>query len=135
MMELLNSMVRLSAAVTVYSMQEVQEAVDSVNPQESIDKLREMIDSVASAVTAKIDESRRPTLESFSKLGKDVVGRTQDAVDRTMETLKVPVSAHGIVQGTTDAARSASDWLDGIVKPRHTRAAEPREAEDVLSVS
>jgi hypothetical protein len=118
MLELLNSMVRLSAAVTVYSMQEVQSAVGTVDPAEGVGKLRDMIDSLANAVTSKIDESKRPMLESFSSLGHDVVDRT---VGRTMDTLNdtLKVSSmypRDLVKSGLDVAKSASDRLDGIVK-------------------
>jgi hypothetical protein len=137
MLKLLNSMLRLSAAVTVYSMQEVQTAVDGVHPRESVDKLREMIDSLADAVTSKINESKRPTLDSLSNLGHDfvdrtqeVVGKTQDAVDRTIETLKVPaMSPRNIVHTTNLAVKSTTDWLDGIVKP--SSASEPKKVAEV----
>lgn len=138
MLELLNSMVRLSAAVTVYGMQEVQSAVGAVDPQESVDKLRDMIDSMAAAVSSKIDEKRRPTLESISNLGRDVVDRT---VGRTMDTLSdklnVPsMSPRDLAQSTSDAVKSTSDWLDGIVKPHPTTlAGEPVAAEEVLASS
>jgi hypothetical protein len=133
MLELLNSMLRLSAAVTVYSMQEVQTAVDGAAPKESVDKLREMIDSLAEAVSSKINESKRPTLDSLSNLGHDFVGRTQEVVGKTIETLKVPaMSPRNIVQSTNDAVKSTTDWLDGIVKPTHN-SSEPKAAEEALA--
>jgi len=140
MLELLNSMLRLSAAVTVFSMQEVQTAVDGAPPKESVEKLREMIDSLAAAVSSKINESKRPTLDSLSNLGHDfvgrtqeVVGKTQEAVGRTMETLKVPsMSPRKIVHSTNEAVKSTTDWLDGIVKPAHS-ASEPKAAEEALA--
>jgi hypothetical protein len=136
MLELLNSMVRLSAAVTVYGMQEVQGAVGSVDPEQSLDKLRDMIDSLTAAVASKIDDQRRPTLDSFSTLGKDVVDRT---VGRTVDTLtdKLNVrsmSPRDLVKSTNDAVKSTSDWLDGIVKPRPVPiSSEPVAAGDALA--
>ena len=41
MQETLNSLVRLSAAMTVFGMQQVQTAVGSADTKESVDKLRE----------------------------------------------------------------------------------------------
>lgn len=128
MRELLNSMVRLSAAVTVFGMQEVQVAIDAVNPNQPMDKLRDLLDSMASAVSSKIDEPRLPTLESFSKLGTDVI-------DRTMDTLGArSLSPSDIVQSTSNAVKSTSDWLEGIVKPAPSApaSAEPEAAEEAL---
>lgn len=119
MLELLNSLVRLSAAVTVFGMQEIHTTAGTVDPGESVDKLREMIDSMANKISSKIDESRRPTLESFSSLGKNVVDQT---VGRTMETLNSTLNVpsmlpRDILQSTSDAVKSTSDWLGEIVKP------------------
>ncbi len=78
MQETLNSLVRLSAAITVFGVQQVQSAVGSANSQDSAGKLREVIDGMAAAVSAQIDESKLPALDSISSLGHDVVGRTSD---------------------------------------------------------
>ena len=126
MLELLNSLVRLSAAVTVLGMQEVQSAAGAVHPGESVEKLREMIDSMTNSLTSKINESKRPVLESFSRTGQDVVdqtvGRTMDTINNTMDslnnTIHIPnLSPSEIIQNTSDAAKSTSDWLRKIVKP------------------
>jgi len=78
MQETLNSLVRLSAAITVFGVQQVQSVVGSANSQDSADKLREVIDGMAAAVSAQIDQSKLPALDSISSLGHDVVGRTSD---------------------------------------------------------
>jgi hypothetical protein len=78
MQETLNSLVRLSAAITVFGVQQVQSAVGSANSKDSADKLREVIDGMAAAVSAQIDQSKLPALDSISSLGHDVVGRTSD---------------------------------------------------------
>ena len=136
MQELLNSMVRLSAAMTVFGMQEVQSAVGTVDPKVSVDKLREMIDAMANAVSSKIEESKRPTLDSFNSLGKNVVDRT---VGRTLDTLNDTLNVESlapkdIVKSTTDAVKSTSDWLVDIIKPvAKTSASEPKVAEEALA--
>ncbi len=119
MLELLNSLVRLSAAVTVYGMQEVQSAAGSVSSTESMEKFREIIDSMTNAIKGKIDPSKRPTLDSFSTLGQNVVDQTVGrTIDTLNHTLNVPsMSPSDLLQSTSDAAKSTSDWLGGIVKP------------------
>ena len=56
MQETLNSLVRLSAAIAVFGVQQVQTAVGSANTKDSGDKMREVIDGMAAAVSAQIDE-------------------------------------------------------------------------------
>jgi hypothetical protein len=129
MQELLNSMVRLSAAMTVFGMQQVETAVGSVDATESLNKLREVIDAMAAAVTSKIDEAKRPTLDSVSNLGHDVVGRTMSS----MNSLKVTsINPREIVQNTSEMVSKTSDWLDKMVKPAPS-ASEPKAAEAALA--
>src|SRR6266850_3758065 len=120
MQETLNSLVRLSAAMTVFGMQQVQTAVGSADTKESVDKLREVIDAMAAAVSAKIDESKLPTLDSISSLGHDVV-------DRTMDSLKVPtMNPLEILKNTTGMVKTTSDWLDGFVRAAAPGSSEPK---------
>jgi hypothetical protein len=67
MLELLNSLVRLSAAMTVYGMQEVQTVAGSVHPEKSVGKLREMIDSLADSLSSRISEDRHPMLDNLHR--------------------------------------------------------------------
>jgi hypothetical protein len=130
MQELLNSMVRLSAAMTVFGMQQVETAVSSVDATESMNKLREVIDAMAAAVSSKIDESKRPTLDSVSNLGHDVVGRTMSS----MNAIKVPsINPREIVQNTSDMVNKSAEWLDKMVKPAPVATSEPKAAEEALA--
>jgi hypothetical protein len=104
MQELFNSMIRLSAAMAVFGMQQVQNTVGSVDTKDSVDKLREVIDAMADALSSKIDESRRPTLDRLSHLPQDIVARS---VDSTRE----------VVKDTSEMVKSTSDWIAGTVKP------------------
>src|SRR5262249_20828344 len=96
MQETLNSLVRLSAAMTIFGVQQVQSAVGSAGSKDSADRLREVIDGMAAAVSAQIDESKLPALDSISSLGHNVVG--------------------GAWESTTGIVKTTSDWLQGIVK-------------------
>jgi len=96
MQETLNSLVRLSAAMTIFGVQQVQSAVGYADSKDSGDKLREVIDGMAAAVSAQIDQSKLPALDSISSLGHEVVGRTWES--------------------TTGLVKTTSDWLQGIMK-------------------
>src|SRR2546430_2343131 len=93
MQETFNSLIRLSAALTVFSVQQVQTVVGSGNPKESVDKVREVFDGMAAAISANIDESRLATLDSISNLGNDVVDRTTGIVKTTSDWLYEMVKA------------------------------------------
>jgi hypothetical protein len=120
--DLINSFVRLSAAMTVYSLQQMQSAADTIDAKDSVAKLKKMIDSMTDALTAQIDESKKKTMESISNLGTDVV-------ERTFETLNKPTE---IVRKTTDSLANImkSDKTDD--KKHAAGKHKPKAAEEVL---
>ena len=110
MQELINSFVRLSAAMSVYTMQQMQSAVESIDPKDSVAKFKKMIDSMTDALTAQIDESKKQTVDSISNLGADVV-------ERTFDTLAVPgLNARDLVKTTNDVVRKTSDSIASMIK-------------------
>jgi len=91
-------------------MQQMQSAVETIDPKDSVTKLRQMIDSMTNALTAQIDESKKSTVDSMSNLGSDVVGRTFD-------TLNVSgLTPRDIVQTTSDMVKKTTDSLAGMMK-------------------
>jgi hypothetical protein len=130
--ELINSFVRLSAAMSVYSMQQMQSAVETIDPRDSVTKLKKMIDSMTDALTAQIDESKMKTVDSISNLGADVV-------DRTFNTLSVPgLNPRDLVDTTNKMVRKTTDSLANIIKSekgedKKSSAGTPQAAEVVLA--
>jgi len=123
MQELISSFVRLSAAMSIYSMQQMQSAVETIDPTDSVTRLKKMIDSMTDALTSHMDESKKQTLDSISNLGADVVGRTFD-------TLHVS----GLNPG--DVVRKTADSLVSMINKAGDRKASdgtPRTAEEVLA--
>jgi len=121
MQELFNSMIRLSAAMTVFGVQQLQTTVGSMDTKESVEKLRTVIDAMAAALSAKIDESRRPTLDRLSSLPQDLLARSLD-------------STREVVKDTSDMVKTTSDWLAGTVKANGAaHSSEPKRAEEALS--
>jgi hypothetical protein len=78
MQETFNSLVRLSAAITVFGVQQVQTVIGAASPADSIDRLREGMDRMAAAVTANIDESKLPVLDRTVETAAGVVKTTSD---------------------------------------------------------
>jgi hypothetical protein len=127
--DLINSFVRLSAAMSVYSLQQMQSAVGTVDPKDSIEKLKKMIDSMTEALTAQIDESKKQTVESISNLGSGVVERTFDTVSN--------LNPRDIVQNTSDVVRKTTDSIAGMIKSDKSddkkSASTPQAAGEVLA--
>ena len=128
MQDLINSFVKLSAAMTVYSMQQVQTAVGTVDPRDSVGKLKQMIDSMTDALTAQIDESKKPALDSMSNMGKDVVGKTFDTINMAA------ISPRDIVQQTGEIVKKTTDSLASLIRSEDQKSSgEPQAAEAALA--
>ena len=128
MQDLINSFVKLSAALTVYSMQQVQMAVGSVDPKESLGKLKQMIDSMTDTLTAQIDESKKPTLHSMSNIGRDMVGKTFDTINMAA------LSPRDIVHHTGEIVKKTTDSLASLIRPEEKKSSgEPQPAEAALA--
>src|SRR5690349_18655242 len=77
MQEMINSMMRFSAAMTMFGMQQIQNAAElAVDSQSALKKFRENLDAVTDALIAQLDETSKPTLKSMTNLGSDLVDRT-----------------------------------------------------------
>lgn len=128
MQDLINSFVRLSAAMSVYTLQQMS-AVGAIDPKDSVPKLKKMIDSMTEALTAQIDDSRKQTVEDISNLGSGVVERTFDTVTH--------FNPRDIVQNTGDVVRKTTDSLAGIIKPEKSdekkSASTPQAVGEVLA--
>jgi len=125
MQELINSIVRLSAAATMYGMQQVQTTVGGFDTKESIDSLRSVIDGMTATLTAKLDENKRSTVDSISSAGSEVVGKTWTVLNvDAMRPKEVANTASDFVRRTTDAFSS-------II--RNGQSGEPQSAEAALA--
>jgi hypothetical protein len=124
MQELINSIVRLSAAATMYGMQQVQTTVGGFDTKDSIDNLRSVIDGVTATLTAKLDENKKSTVDSISNAGSEVVGRTWTVLN--VDAMK----PKEVANTASDFVRRTSDAFSSIIK---TDANEPAPAETALA--
>ena len=125
--ELINSFVRLSAAMTVFGMQQMQTAVGNVDPNEAITKLREVLDAMTNIVNSHIEESRRPTVESMTTLGRNMMDRTWDAINMGTPQPK------DLMNVANDGLRRATSGLNEFMRLEKKGSTEPRAAEDALA--
>ena len=117
MQDLINSIVRFSAAMTLFSMQQMQNAVGAAtDSQAALTKFREALDSVTDAIASQLDENKKPTLDSMANLGNDLV-------DRTWETMKVPaMDPRQVLDTTGEIMKKTSDSLASMVKKANSAA-------------
>jgi hypothetical protein len=81
MRELFSSMMRFSGAVTMFSMEQVQNAIYApADTQAALTKMRESLDAMSQSLASKMDDSKRAALDSMSKVQTDIVDRTLEMV-------------------------------------------------------
>lgn len=122
MQELIASMMRFSAAMTLLGMQQMQNAVGAAaDTQTAVTKFREALDAMSAAVAAQMDESKKATLENLSKVQSDLVDRTFDAMNvQAMDPRE-------LIQTTGDLMRKTTDSLAGMVQ-KATAKSSPEPA-------
>ena len=130
MQELINSVARFSAAMTLFGMQEMQKAVGAMlDAPAYINHFKASLDSISNAIVSELDPETRPTVESVANLSREVVNRTFD-------TLKAPpFDPRQVMQATTDMIRKTADAMakpTGAEAPK-SESGEPKPAEEVLA--
>jgi hypothetical protein len=132
--ELTSSMIRFTNAVTLFSMQQMQNAIGAVTDSQAvINRFCSALDAISNTLSTQIDATKKSTLDSMSKTGSDMVDRTMDAMN--VQAL----NPREIMDTTTDVMRKTSESMADIVR-RTTRpsthsessAGEPESAADAL---
>ena len=107
MEDAINSMVRFSAAVTLFGAQQVQNAVGAVtDSQAALKQFKESLDSISEAINGQISDTNRRTLDSVTK-----------SVTELTDSLNMRVlDPREVVQTTTKLMRTTSENLADLVK-------------------
>jgi GTPase involved in cell partitioning and DNA repair len=111
MQNLMIAMMRFSAAVTLYGMEQVQKSMNVVDGGEdmskAMDRLEKTLNSLTDTLVNKIDDSKKETLKSVTKMSEDVIGKTMDGVSM-MDPREVLKATNDLMQKTSDAT---ADWV------------------------
>jgi hypothetical protein len=126
-------MIRFTNAVTLFSMQQMQNAIGAVTDSQAvINRFCSALDAISNTLSQQIDASKRSTLDSMSKTGTEMVDRTMDAMN--VQAL----NPREIMDTTTDVMRKTSDSMADIVRratgtAHHAESSgEPESAADAL---
>jgi len=117
--ELINSVARFSAAMTLYGAQQLQNTVGAaVDSPGFVDKFRESLDHVTHAVSKELDTTNKPTLDSLTNLSHDVVKRSFDLLQTP------PFDPREVIQTASDLMRKTVDATGDLVKQTAESAAD-----------
>ncbi|HYK89948.1 MAG TPA: hypothetical protein VE398_14325 [Acidobacteriota bacterium] len=111
MQNLIISMMKFSAAVTLFGMEQLQNTLNMVEGEEDLSKTMERfeqaINSLTETLTSRIDEKKKETLSSITKMSEDVVNRTFDGMSM-MDPREVMRATNDLIQKTSD---TTADWV------------------------
>ena len=126
--DLMNSMIRFSAAITIFGQQQLQNAVSTaMNTESGIKAMREALDSATTVLTSQIDEKQKSTVKSVSDLGTDLVSRTFDTMQMSrLDPRQIVETAGSMVRQVSETIESA------IKKPNGTSSGDPKPAAEAL---
>jgi hypothetical protein len=111
MQDLFVSMMRFSAALTLYGLEQAQSTMNVVEGGEdlskSVKKLEQTLNSMTDALITRMDSKKKDTLKSVTKVSEDVVNRTWDSMN-LMDPREVLRATNDLIQKTSDAT---ADWV------------------------
>ncbi len=109
--ELTSSMIRFTNAVTLFSLQQMQNALGAVTDSHAlINRFCGALDAISNTLSTQIDASKKSTLDSMTRSGSEMV-------DRTMDALYVQaLNPREILDTTTDVTRKTTDSMADIVR-------------------
>jgi len=83
MQNMIRSMARFSAAMTLFGFQQFQNVLEAFADSADALKIRQSLDTVTDAVASELDDQTKPAYDSMVRLSNQVVDRTFDAVKKT----------------------------------------------------
>lgn len=135
MEKFLVSMMRFSTAMTLFGLEQVQTAVTSVGSGDdltsALKQMQEAMDAFSSAVMGQVDDGKKETLETVTKVSEDTVKRAFSGVSSSM------IDPREALRVTTDMIKKTSDsvvgWVEG--SGQSESSGKPKQAAEALSRS
>ena len=129
MTNLVVSMLRFSAALTLYGVEQLENSLnlvgDAADLSKTIQGSEKTLDSLSNVLMRELDEKKKETLESVSKASEDVVSRTLNGMD-IMDPREMIKASSDLLQKTTDAT---AKWVSkaAAAVEKATESAKPAE--------
>lgn len=131
------SMLRFSAALTLFSVEQLEKSLNVVEGGADLTKtmagFENTLDSLSDVLMREMDDKKRETLQSVSKASKDMVDRTMDGMD-IMDPREVIKASSDLLQRTADVTAKyvgkAAETMEKATKGAKPSAeAQPAAAE------
>src|SRR3990172_7658173 len=129
------SMLRFSAALTLYSVEQLEHSLNVVEGGADLSKTLQgfelTLDSLSEVLMREMDEKKKETLQPVSKASRDMVGRTMEGME-IMDPREIIKASSDLLQKTSDVtARWVSKAAEAMEKA--TQGAKPAEEPQTAS--
>jgi hypothetical protein len=113
---LIASMASFSTAMTLFGVEQLEKTLSVVGGNgelsKTVEEFEKTLDSLTNVLTGKMDEKKKDTLKSVTKMAEDTVGRAIDTME-VMDPREVLKAGTDMLQKTSDvtaewASRTAS---------------------------
>jgi conjugal transfer/entry exclusion protein len=124
------SMLRFSAALTLYSVEQLERSLNVVEGGADLSKtiqgFEQTLDSLSEVLIREMDEKKKETLQSVSKASRDMVGRTMEGME-IMDPREVIKASSDLLQKTSDVT---AKWVTKAAEAMEKAAQSTRPAEE-----
>lgn len=129
MKDLVNSMIRFSTAMTLFTFQQMQSALGAAgaDTDSATTKFAEALERVTRALTDQMDAKQKPTFDSVTKAGTEVF-------DKTWDSLRLDaLDPRTMVKASRDVIEKTAGSLSDLVrKPAGNSTGEPKPVAEAL---
>ena len=132
--ELTSSMIRFTNAVTLFSMQQMQNALGAVTDSHAlINRFCGALDAISNTLSTQIDASKKSTLDSMTRTGAEMVDRTMDALYvQALNPREILDTTADVMRKTTDSMADIVRRATGPATHSDSSAGEPEAAAEAL---
>ena len=129
MTNLIVSMLRFSAALTLYSVEQLEQSINVVEGGKevgkTVDGFGKTLDSLSDVLMKDMDQKKKETLDSVSKASHDMVTRTMEGMD-ILDPRQVMKASSDLLQKTSDVtAKWVSKAAEAVEKATEGAKSEP----------
>ena len=132
MTNMIVSMLRLSAAMTLYSVEQMEKSMNVIEGGTELGKTFEgfekTLDSLTEVLMREMDEKKKETLQSVSKASQDMVSRTIEGMELA-DPRQVMKASSELLQKTSDVtAKWVSKAAEAVEKATESSKPAPEAA-------
>ena len=126
MSNLIATMARFSTAMTLFGVEQLEKTMNVVGGgaelNTTVEELEQTLNALTEVLTGKMDEKKKETLSSVTKMTEETIGRTMDSME-VLDPRELVKTSSGLLQKTTEAT---SEWVSKAAATVEKAAAAAR---------